>query len=701
MCVSASVTPRASSAAGPHRWMPSYRGPLTSRGSRTVHWIHGLRSTSSGGGRESAIDDHTVDPPIVTLSKVCSSPVRNSSSSAGEASPSGTAASQLRSMSPSSKRNVDCAPAPAGGLATSGNPTWSAKAVACPALRTSACRAHGIPAACSVSFICDLSRTLIADRTSMPAIPRPSRTCAIGTCSCSRAPTSRSTRPSCPERPDTAQASWRGSSASSTRQCAASRSRRSGGIRSTGSQVTRPIRTSGSSAATRTNRAVASSRYGATKAATTMRGRYARRPDLAVQRGRRPALRLRAMNVVFVDPAFPSTQRHFVRALAEVGASVYGVGDRPADWLDDDLRSWMVHYHQVPDVTDVGVMTDAVRWIQDKVWVDRLEATIESHTLAAAQVRENCTIPGTSVRTAWLCRDKPSMKQVLRDAGVPTAASTAASTAEEVRSFAREVGYPLILKPRSGAGALDTTRVDDDGGLDVALGLFGAQHVDSIAVEEFVEGHEGFYDTISVDGVPALDFVSHYFPNVLEAMRTRWISPQFVATNRLDAVADYQELRDLGRRVNEALGIGTSATHMEWFFGPKGLKFSEIGCRPPGVGAWDLYSAGNDLDIYRQWADSIVHDRIWGNPSRAFAAGIIALRPDNDGTITGYSGVDDVQARYGQWVIDAHLPPPGTPTQPETAGYMANAYVRMRHPDFDTLRGMLDDVGRTVHVHAN
>jgi hypothetical protein len=32
---------------------------------------------------------------------------------------------------------------------------------------------------------------------------------------------------------------------------------------------------------------------------------------------------------------------------------------------------------------------------------------------------------------------------------------------------------------------------------------------------------------------------------------------------------------------------------------------------------------------------------------------------------------------------------------------MANAYVRMRHPDFDTLRGMLDDVGNTVHVHAN
>jgi hypothetical protein len=51
-------------------------------------------------------------------------------------------------------------------------------------------------------------------------------------------------------------------------------------------------------------------------------------------------------------------------------------------------------------------------------------------------------------------------------------------------------------------------------------------------------------------------------------------------------------------------------------------------------------------------------------------------------------------------VIDAHLPDPGTPTQPVEAGYWANAYVRMRHPDYDTLRELLDDVGRTIHVYA-
>jgi formate-dependent phosphoribosylglycinamide formyltransferase (GAR transformylase) len=407
------------------------------------------------------------------------------------------------------------------------------------------------------------------------------------------------------------------------------------------------------------------------------------------------------VNIVFVEPAFPPTQRHFVRALAEVGASVIGIGERPGDHLDDELKGWMTHYHQVSTVVDAGVLTDAVRWVQDKVWVDRLESTIEAHTMAAAQAREACTIPGTSVRTAWLCRDKPSMKEVLRAAGIPTAASAAVTSAADVHAFVADIGFPVILKPRTGAGALDTVRVDDAGRLDEALGRFGGQGVESIAVEEFVEGHEGFYDTVSIDGHAALDFVSHYYPNVLEAMRTRWISPQFVSTNRIDSAGDYQELRELGARVNAALGIGTSATHMEWFFGPKGLRFSEIGCRPPGVGAWDLYSAGNDLDLYRAWAEAIVHGHIGARPSRQFATGIVALRPDRDGHISGYSGVDEAQARVGEWVIDAHLPDPGTPTQPVEAGYWANAYVRMRHPDYDALRGMLDDVGRTVHVHAS
>lgn len=406
------------------------------------------------------------------------------------------------------------------------------------------------------------------------------------------------------------------------------------------------------------------------------------------------------MHVLFVEPSFPYNQKKFVHALKDVGAFVTGIGERPADALDGELRSWLDGYEPVRSVVDEGAMVEAVRRIQERgPWVDRLEATVEAHILPAAKVREARGIPGTSVRTAWLCRDKPAMKEALRAGGVPCAQSTGASSPEEARAFAEAVGYPLIFKPRSGAGAAGTLRVDDRRGLEHAIGEYRLGGGGSVAIEEFIEGHEGFWDTLSVDGEPVHEFVSHYYPRVLDAMRRRFPNPYLVTTNRVE-VESYDEVRRLGRKVIGILGIGTSATHMEWFFGPKGLKFSEIGCRPPGVGVWDLYSAANDLDLYREWAHCLVHGRPGARASRRFAAGMINLRPERDGRIAGYEGFDDVQRAVGEWILDAHLPAPGTPTAPVEAGYMANAWLRMRHPDYDRLREILEGVGRAVRVRV-
>ena len=70
------------------------------------------------------------------------------------------------------------------------------------------------------------------------------------------------------------------------------------------------------------------------------------------------------MNVVFIEPFFPSNQRQFARALAEAGATVIGIGEYSADGFDDQLKGWLYHYEQVPSVTDVEAMTRAVRWVQ-------------------------------------------------------------------------------------------------------------------------------------------------------------------------------------------------------------------------------------------------------------------------------------------------------------------------------------------------
>ena len=47
-----------------------------------------------------------------------------------------------------------------------------------------------------------------------------------------------------------------------------------------------------------------------------------------------------------------------------------------------------------------------------------------------------------------------------------------------------------------------------------------------------------------------------------------------------------------------------------------------------------------------------------------YAAGIITLRPDRDGTIAGYEGLAAIESHMGEWIIDYHLP--GCPPSADT-----------------------------------
>jgi phosphoribosylaminoimidazole carboxylase (NCAIR synthetase) len=410
------------------------------------------------------------------------------------------------------------------------------------------------------------------------------------------------------------------------------------------------------------------------------------------------------MHVVFVEPCFPANQREFLRGLLSTGARVSAISERPVEALPAELREGLLLFERVRSVVDERAMADAVKRLSARVKVDRLEATVEAHVMAAAHVREHLGIPGTTSKTAWLCRDKPAMKDAVRAAGIACAASARVTSVDDAVAFANETGYPLILKPLDAAGASGTHRVDDDEQLHAVLDELRVAAGREVAIEEFLTGHEGFYDTLAVCGKVVLDFACHYYPNVLEAMRTRWISPQIVVTNRIDHDS-YGEVRAMGQQVIDALGIWTSPTHMEWFAGTGadgsgGLKFSEIGCRPPGVGVWDLYCAANEFDLFAAWAHAIVHESVPFRASRKYAAGMIALRPDQDGTITHYEGIEQMQQEFGDCIIDHHFPPQGSPTQSVEGGYMANAWVRLKHPDYDHLRSMMNRIGELVQVHA-
>ena len=408
------------------------------------------------------------------------------------------------------------------------------------------------------------------------------------------------------------------------------------------------------------------------------------------------------MNVIFLEPGFPANQREFVRALASIGAHVLGVGDRPHEWLDDELKGWLGGYQQIASVTDEGALEWAVRQFQSRLWVDRLEAVVEAHVMPAAHVRERCGIPGTSARTAYLCRDKVAMKEVLRKAGVPTAASAGITGLGEARDFvagARLSGDPEAARrgrgvgdlPGRATGASSRTRLAASGLADGA----------PVAIEEFVEGHEGFYDTLAVNGRVAFDFVSHYYPNVLEAMRTRWISPQIVATNRIHEPG-YDEVKEMGgagdrgarhRHLGDAHGVVLRAE------GPEVLRDRLPAAGGRAVG--QLLRRGRVRPLPRVGDRGLPRDHRPGAVAAATPAASSRCGRTGTAASPATRGPTRSSTATATWWSAAHFPSPGTPTQPVEAGYMANAWMRVRHPDFDELRRILNEIGETVRVHAH
>jgi hypothetical protein len=405
------------------------------------------------------------------------------------------------------------------------------------------------------------------------------------------------------------------------------------------------------------------------------------------------------VHVALVGPDLFAAFDDFARGLKRAGARLTGIGSTSAPRLRSGLRRLIDHWETVHDPFDGEALARAARRAEAAAPLDRIETVDERLVVPTAAARERLGLPGLALVSARLCRDKPAMKEALRRAGLPCARSAAVATLPELEAFAERTGYPLVIKPRAGLGAQKTFRAGDRQELLRAARALALGTGAGVAVEEFVSGHEGFYDTLAIDGEPRLEFISHYYPSVLEALADRRIAPQIAATNRVE-LPSYGELRAAGRRVIRALGITTAATHMEWFFGEQGLKISEIGARPPGERIWDLYCVGNDLDLYRLWGESIVAGRIDAVPSRSYATGSVQVRPDRDGRVAGYEGLERVLRRSGAWIWRHSLPPPGRRTVPIEKGYLANAWFRLKHPDYDELRRMMDEIGRTLKMHA-
>ncbi len=222
----------------------------------------------------------------------------------------------------------------------------------------------------------------------------------------------------------------------------------------------------------------------------------------------------------------------------------------------------------------------------------------------------------------------------------------------------------------------------------------------SISVEEFIDGEEYTFDTITIDGEIAYYNIAWYRPRPLIARSNEWISPQVIALRDVDD-EDLAGGVQMGFDVIKALEFGTGFTHMEWYRKADGeVVFGEIGGRPPGAHQVDQMKYACDFDVFKAWGQAVTQGRIEERYERRYNVATIFKRARGIGRITRIDGSESLQSRFGEHVVWNTLLPPGTPRRDWKKTLVSDGFIMLRHPDLDTTIAMADAVGAELQMYA-
>ena len=351
---------------------------------------------------------------------------------------------------------------------------------------------------------------------------------------------------------------------------------------------------------------------------------------------------------------------------------------------------------QVTSVHDTKLLIKAARGLSKKYWVDFIVTAQETLLEPVAKTREALDLRGMEPATVRRTLNKAAFKSTLREAGIPTPPDRIVTSLDSAVRFISEFGYPILLKPLSGSGALATLLIRNAAQLEEAIKLMEPSFAQPVLAESYLRGQELCLDTIMINNEPMFYSICRYYPSILEALEhpeTQWtaVMPRDIG------LLSYRDLVNQGLAAFRALEPVAAMVHMEGFVDTDGklLGFTDATLRPAGARIAPMMGFAYDIDPYYAWARVAVDECFDGPWQRKYAVGTIFLRGLGAGVIEGVEGVDAVTRELGDLVVDARWPNVGA-QKAET--YTGDGYVTVRHPDTAEVETALKFIGDTIRL---
>jgi len=284
---------------------------------------------------------------------------------------------------------------------------------------------------------------------------------------------------------------------------------------------------------------------------------------------------------------------------------LFSPADRVTYLCDEGGRSGVPadaeRVHVVGDFDDLdGVLQVVDAVVRDEGPFEHIIGFSEFLLDLAATLRERYGIPGPRPEETSRFRDKTVMKETLSQAGIRVPRWASCRTEDQVLAAAEEFGYPVIVKPVRGAGSQGVHKVASPKEL---RALCAGQSLHDLEIEEFVGG-----EILHVDGVldaagkPLFVCTSRYISTCLDF---ELLGAPLGSVFQTDP-AVRERCEDFAVRCLTALGLRSSAFHLELFDTGEELVFLEVGARVPGADVPYVIHDVHGVNPWRLWVDVLL-----------------------------------------------------------------------------------------------
>ncbi|MEU7633230.1 hypothetical protein AB0C34_25165 [Nocardia sp. NPDC049220] len=226
---------------------------------------------------------------------------------------------------------------------------------------------------------------------------------------------------------------------------------------------------------------------------------------------------------------------------------------------------------------------------------ERIVGLSEYDLLTAARLREEFDVTGDRPDHVHRFRDKLPMGESIAAAGIPIPAFAAAPDQESVRQFAQLHGFPVIVKPRLGAGSVGVVKVDSEDDIAALPDLTSEPYM----TQQYCPDDIGFIDGVWDGSQLGPWRASYYLNNCLDFATTGGA----LGTVEIDDPRLEPHFAEFTESVCATLaGKTPTVFHLEYFLGHRDdgsphIRFLEVAARISGGETPNLWREVHDYDL--------------------------------------------------------------------------------------------------------